>query len=114
MRGVLRLREGARLTALMQILITFALFTFSMVFFKAGSFTQAISVLSGMVRGPLWAFQSMGLDKRELLAAAAGMLILLVVDILSTKRDLTADFLGAKQVVRWAGRSRLSPSPTGI
>lgn len=100
-RGVLHLKDDGKTTALIQILITFTLSTIAWVFFKAGSFTQAISVLGGMVRSPLWAFQSMGLDKWELLAAAAGILILLVVDILSTKRDLTADYLGAKRPIRW-------------
>ncbi len=101
-RTALRLREDGTVTALTQTLITFALTTVAWVFFKAGSLTQALTILSGMVSGPLWAFESMGLGRLELLTAAAAILVLLAVDLLSQKRDLGQNFLAAARPVRWA------------
>ena len=100
-RHALGLRDDGRGTSLLQIAVTFALFSLSMVFFKAGSLANALEVLSGMVHGPLWAFRSMGLDRLELLAALFGLLVLLLVDLRSLKRSMEADYLAVGRPVRW-------------
>ena len=100
-RHALGLRDDGRVTSLLQIAVTFALFSLSMVFFKAGSLANALEVLSGMVHGPLWAFRSMGLDRLELLAALFGLLVLLLVDLRSLKRSMEADYLAVGRPVRW-------------
>lgn len=102
LRGALHLSGDGPVTVFLQVLLTFILSTIAWVFFKAGSFTQALSVLSGMVRGPLWAFTSMGLDRWELLAAAAGILLLLGVDLLSLGHSLESRYLALPRPVRWA------------
>lgn len=100
-RSALRLKEDALLTQWIQIGITFTLSTLAWVFFKAGSLLQAMDILKGMVSGPLWAFQSMGLEKKELLVGAVGIFVLFFVEGLAQKRDLMALFLQAKRPVRW-------------
>ena len=100
-RHALGLRDDGRVTCLLQIAVTFALFSLSMVFFKAGSLANALEVLSGMVHGPLWAFRSMGLDRLELLAALFGLQVLLLVDLRSLKRSMEADYLAVRRPVRW-------------
>lgn len=84
-----------------QTVITFLLIAVTWVFFKASSMSNAWAVLSGMCRGPAWVGLSMGLDRWELLIAAGGLLLLLLVDLLSRKRDLTADYLELPRLVRW-------------
>ena len=85
-----------------QILITFLLATVAWVFFKASSLSNTLAVLGGMLHGPLWVRQSMGLDRWELLAAAAGLLLLLLVDLLSRRYDLRKAYLKQPRLVRWA------------
>lgn len=100
-RGAFGIREESRLAAWIQIVITFTLTTAAWVFFKAGSVEQALAILSGMFRGPLWVFTSMGLGRWELLAAFAGLLVLLAADLRSLRRGLCADFLAAARPARW-------------
>ncbi len=101
-RRRLHLRDDGAATALMQVAITFALFSLSMVFFKAGSLSNALQVLAGMVRGPAWAACSLGLDRKELLVGAAGVAVLLAVDLRSRKEDLWSGYLALGRPVRWA------------
>ncbi len=102
LRAALRLKDDGPVTVLLQVLITFGLTTLAWVFFKAGSFSQALAVLSGMVRGPLWAFTGMGLDRWELLAALGGVLVLLGVDLLSLRGSLEERYLSLPRPTRWA------------
>lgn len=99
---LLRIKEDGPFRHGIQILITFLLATVAWVFFKASSLSNALAVLGGMVRGPLWVRQSMGLDRWELLAAAGGLLLLLLVDLLSKRYDLWAAYLKQPRLVRWA------------
>ena len=98
---LLRIREDGPFRHGVQILVTFLLATVAWVFFKASSLSNALSVLGGMVRGPLWVHQSMGLDRWELLAAAGGLLLLLLADLLSKRYDLWAAYLKRPRLVRW-------------
>ena len=98
---VLRLKEDGWPLRLWQILCTFLLSTAAFVFFKAGSVSIGLDMLSGMLHGPLWVFTSMGLDRWELLAALFGLIVLLAVDLRSVNHDITADYLAAPRPVRW-------------
>ena len=95
------LQPDGALRHVVQTMITFLLITVTWVFFKASSMSNAFAVLSGMFRGPAWVGLSMGLDRWELLIAAGGLLLLLLVDLLSRERDLTADYLELPRLVRW-------------
>ena len=98
---LLRIREDGPFRHGVQVLVTFLLTTVAWVFFKASSLSNAFDVLGGMFRGPLWVHLSMGLDRWELLAAAAGLLLLLVVDLLSCRYDLRKAYLKQPRLVRW-------------
>lgn len=98
---LLRVREDGPLRHGVQILITFLLATVAWVFFKASSLSNAVAVLSGMFHRPLWVYQSMGLDRWELLAAAAGLLLLLAVDLLGCRFDLLGSYLKRPRLIRW-------------
>lgn len=99
--GAMGLRPEGRLRRLIQIVTTFALTTVAWVFFKADSLTNAMAILTGMLHGPVRTPQSMGLDRWELLAAFAGLLILFLVDRGSLRRDPAARWLAAPRPVRW-------------
>ena len=99
--SVLRLKEDGWPLRLWQIFCTFLLATAAFVFFKAGSVSTGLDMLSGMFHGPLWVFTSMGLDRWELLAALFGLVVLLAVDLRSVNHDITADYLSAPRLVRW-------------
>ena len=86
---------------LIQIGVTFLLATVAWVFFKADSLSGALAVLGGLFHGPLWVHLSMGLDRKELLLAAAGLLVLFLLDLRSVRHDLTADYLAAPRPMRW-------------
>lgn len=99
--GALHLGREKRLRQGIQLLTTFGLTTVAWVFFKASSLGTASAILRGMLHGPLWVYQSMGLDRWELLAAAAGLLVLLAVDLRAARRDLAGEWLSAPRPVRW-------------
>ena len=99
--SALHLKEDGWPLRLWQIFCTFLLATAAFVFFKAGSVSTGLDILSGMLHGPLWVFTSMGLDRWELLAALFGLVVLLVVDLRSVNHDITADYLSAPRLVRW-------------
>lgn len=99
---LVHIREDGPFRHGVQTLITFLLATAAWVFFKASSLSNALAVLGGMLHGPLWVRQSMGLDRWELLAAAAGLLLLLLVDLLSRRYHLWKSYLKQPRLVRWA------------
>ena len=99
--SALHLKEDGWPLRLWQIFCTFLLATAAFVFFKAGSVSTGLDILSGMLHGPLWVFTSMGLDRWELLAALFGLVVLLVVDLRSVNHDITADYLSAPRPARW-------------
>ena len=87
---------------LAQVGCTFVLATIAWVFFKASTLEGALAVLGGMLRGPLWVPLSMGLNRWDLLAVAAGLLLLLLVDLRSVNHSLTGGYLALPRPGRWA------------
>ena len=104
-RQSLRMREDRPLTVLWQMAVTFVLATLAWVFFKAGSLSGALSVLRAMLpAGPALVhpvLASMGLDRREFLAAALAGLTLLAVDLLSLRGSVRARVLALPRPLRW-------------
>ena len=104
-RQSLRMREDRPLTVLWQMAVTFVLATLAWVFFKAGSLSGALAVLRAMLpAGPALVhpvLASMGLDRREFLAAALAGLALLAVDLLSLRGSVRARVLALPRPLRW-------------
>lgn len=103
-RRGLRLSDGGRLTALLQIGVTFLLSTGAWVFFKGGSFTHSLLIFQSMLTGP-WLtrpISAWGLDLPEVNVACCAVLLLLGVDLASLKTDWRAWFLRLPRAVRWA------------
>lgn len=101
-RGALHLKEDGKLTALWQIAVTFALSTAAWVFFKAPDLATAGAFLAGLFRGPWWVYTSMGLNRWDLLIAAAAVLVLLLGDCLERKKPLGERWVAGPLPVRWA------------
>ena len=101
MYRMLRIEENGTFRKGVQIVATFLLTTVAWVFFKASSLSNAFQVLSGMFHGPLWVYQSVGLDRRELLVAFVALVILFAVDVLGQRYDLKEQYLHAPRLVRW-------------
>ncbi len=101
LRSALRLKEDGGLTVLWQVAVTFLLTTVAWVFFRAGSFSQALSVLGGICRGPLWVYTSVGLDLPELLVAGGAVVLLFLVELASTRMELGEAYLAKARPVRW-------------
>lgn len=95
------LGEETKLRQLFQIAVTFVLTTVAWVFFQAGNLSNAFAVLSGMFHGPIWVYQSIGLDRWELLVAFLGLVVLLLADLCSHRWELAEKWLSAPRIVRW-------------
>lgn len=103
-RRALHMKDDGRLTILWQIAVTFVLASIAWVFFKGGSFTHSLEIFRAMFTGawltrPVTAW---GLDRPELAVALFALVLLLVVDLLSLKGDLSARVLALPRFVRWA------------
>ena len=99
--GAIGLGQESRLRQLIRMAVTFTLTTVAWVFFKGGSLSNARTILGGMLHGPVWVYQSIGLDRWELLVALAGLLVLLLVDLRSSRWALAEQWLAAPRPARW-------------
>ena len=100
--AALHVSPEGKVRRLVQVGCTFVLATVAWVFFKASTLEGALAVLGGMLRGPLWVPLSMGLNRWDLLAVAAGLLLLLLVDLRSVNHSLTGGYLALPRPGRWA------------
>ena len=101
-RSAVGLKDGRNVTALWQMGITFLLATSAWVFFQAPSLTLAGEFYGALLRGPWWVFTSIGLDRWDALAAAFGLLLLLVGDVLDQgKTPLAQRWREAPLPLRW-------------
>jgi hypothetical protein len=85
---------------------TFALVTVAWVFFRADSTAAALGFLARMAAGGLpgpGGLTAMGLDRADLLAALAALLVLLLADLLTERgMDLRGRVLALPLPLRWA------------
>lgn len=95
------LGEEKKLRQLLQIAVTFVFATIAWVFFQAGSLSNALSILEGMACNPPWVYQSIGLDRWELLIALIGLVVLFAVDLGSLRYDLADKWRMSVRPVRW-------------
>ena len=102
LRGAVGLKEDSFLTVWLQRGITFVLATGAWVFFQASSLDLAGQMYAGLFAGPAWVFASMGLDRWDLLVAAAGLLLLFWVDLLEEKKPLPERWRALPLPARWA------------
>ena len=102
LRGAVGLKEDSFLTVWLQRGITFVLATGAWVFFQASSLDLAGQMYAGLFAGPAWVFTSMGLDRWDLLVAAAGLLLLFWVDLLEEKKPLPERWRALPLPARWA------------
>ena len=101
-RGAVGLKDGRKRTALWQMGVTFLLATSAWVFFQAPSLALAGEFYGALFRGPWWVFTSIGLDRKDALAAACGLLLLLVGDVLDQgKTPLSRRWREAPLPLRW-------------
>lgn len=101
LRHSLRLSDKGRLTIILQIGITFLLSTVAWVFFKSGSFTNALLIFKAMLAGPWFTPASCGLGIGELAVAAGAILLLLAVDLCSLRFSVRDRVLSLPLPVRW-------------
>ncbi len=99
--GAIGLTRKTKLRKYLQILVTFLLTTVAWVFFRAENLTQVGAVFGGMISGPLWVAQSMGLSKWDLLLALAGLVVLFLVELRCVNHDLAEEWLTCARPVRW-------------
>jgi alginate O-acetyltransferase complex protein AlgI len=108
-----RVREALRINKhsvgyrIAQIAITFLLVNFAWIFFRADTMENAFLLIGNMFRfdpAVLWngALFQLGLTEPEFIAAILGVAIVLLVDILKKRIDLSAAFIRRNVVVRWA------------
>ena len=100
-RTALHLRDDGKLCALWQIAFTFVLATLAWVFFKSGSLSGALDVLSGMAVPQAGTGLALFSGRRELAAALGGLLLVLVRDLWSLKADPYRSLAEGNRALRW-------------
>lgn len=103
-RALCRMKDDSRITVLWQMAWVFGLSTIAWVFFEAGSVSAGLAVLKNMVKPVLWdagGLAAMGMDGKEWLAAAGGMLLLTVVDALSQRFRVAERVTALPRAARW-------------
>jgi alginate O-acetyltransferase complex protein AlgI len=92
---------------LYRIAVTFALILFSFIIFRANSISDAILLTGNIFQ---WDWQalsiqklsSLGLDPGELYVAFVAIAVLLVIDLLSERRNMERNFSKTNIILRWA------------
>lgn len=92
---------------LLQVLITFVLVDFAWIFFRAGTFTLALTLIKNMFVFNPWIFTNgsifkLGLDQKDLLLALFGVGIVLAENLMQKKRNLRLEFSHQNIVLRWS------------
>lgn len=102
MRAALHLRDDGRLCALWQMACTFVLATLAWVFFKAGSLSAAIDVLTGMFLPRAGTDLALFTGRRELAAALGGLLLVWMRDFWFCRSDPYRRLAEGNRALRWA------------
>ena len=103
--AALRIRREALPWKIVRGLWTFALVTVAWVFFRAESTAQAVGFLARMATHlslSLDGITGLGLDWKDLLAAGAAVLVLLIADLLGQKGSVRDRILALPLPARWA------------
>lgn len=92
---------------LFQVLVTFALVDFAWIFFKAGTFTIAITLIKNMIYfnpGIFFngAIYKLGLDPMDLFIAILSVGVILVVNMMQRTRSLRSELSKQNTVFRWS------------
>lgn len=93
-----------------QVLITFLLVCFAWIFFRANNVSDAIYIINnlfiGLLGNNLRSFFSMavnlGLSKSEFIISVGSIIVLLIVDLNSFKKDIFASLSKRPLVLRWS------------
>lgn len=91
---------------LLQVITTFILVDFAWIFFRANTYSDAITLIKNMFYFNPWIFidksiYSLGLDSKEFFLAVISIIIVLAMNLLQRKRDLTLQFSKQNLVFRW-------------
>lgn len=96
------------ITRILRIIIVFAFCSFAWIFFVSNTMDDAIYVINNLfnnISNPIAylhdGFAAIGMEKSSLLLAAVYILILLIYDWISLKKDVINVISGKKRIVRW-------------
>jgi len=99
----LGLSRFPRLDAFIDIVITFHLVCFALIFFRAQSVSDAFYIIRNMLTGlEIKVRYGLGLGLFEMSVALVSVLILGIVEFIQDKRDLKNWFFGRPFWVRWS------------
>lgn len=103
LRSILGLKASNPILAISQIVITFGLTTIAWVFFKANSLSHGLLIFRNMVSGPWLSDLSpmFILDRLELYVLVGSLVLLFLVDLLSTKYSIWSSYAKLHRSLRW-------------
>ena len=92
---------------LFQIIITFMLVNFAWIFFKASSFSSAITIIKNSFYFNPWILLNgsifkLGLDSKDFLIAIVGIVLVIIVDLMQRKISLRIQLSKQNIMFRWA------------
>jgi D-alanyl-lipoteichoic acid acyltransferase DltB (MBOAT superfamily) len=104
---ILRIDTDVFSFKLFQVICTFCLVDFAWLFFRANSFSDAKILIKNMMYFNPWIFTdgsiySLGLDQKDLAMAVAGILIMIVTDVLRRTKSLRFELSMQNTVFRWS------------
>lgn len=87
-----------------RILVTFCIVAFAWMFFRTNSLAECVYIIKNMFSGGsiLGAFQSMGMTKFSIVKVMLSILLVMILDYISLKRDILAEMSKWPVLLRWA------------
>lgn len=91
---------------LFQVITTFILVDFAWIFFRANTYKDAIILIKNMFYFNPWIFidnsiYNLGLDSKEFFIAVISIIIILVMNLLQRKKDMSLQFSKQNMAFRW-------------
>jgi len=92
---------------LVQMLTTFMLVNFAFIFFKAESLLSAITIIKNSFYFNPWTITNgsifkLGLEPKDFLIASIGIILVIIVDIMQRKKNLSVQLSKQNIIFRWA------------
>ncbi|MDP4125568.1 MAG: MBOAT family O-acyltransferase [Bacillota bacterium] len=92
---------------LVQVLVTFIMVDFAWIFFRAGTFTNAITLIKNMFYFNPWVFLDgsifkLGLDPGDFLIALLSLVVIIVANLAQKTRSLRLEISQRNTVIRWS------------